>query len=185
MELFTLFAIAIGLSFDTFAASLSCGLVKTRISFWQSLRVAFIMALFQGGMPLAGYYLGVSFKDIVEPIDHWMAFGFLFLLGSRMVYFGLKNEKSGKGRDLTKMSILVLMSIGTSIDAFVVGISLGFLDANIWTSALIIGIITFLASMLAIRLGKGIGDRFGKNVEIAGGIILILIGIKILIEHTF
>ena len=184
MEPFTLLALALGLSFDTFAVSLSCGLVQTRIYFWQAIKVALIMALFQGGLTLAGYYLGISFRDIVEPLDHWLAFGLLFLLGVRMIYEGLNNDKPDKKRDITQITILIAMGIGTSIDAFVVGISLGFLDANIWISALVIGIITFLASMIAIRLGKGFGGKPGLRAEVAGGLILILIGIKILVEHT-
>ncbi len=184
MELITLLALALGLSFDTFAVSLSCGLVQTRIHFWHAVKVAFIMAIFQGGLPLAGYYLGVSFRGIIEPLDHWLAFGLLFLLGVRMIYEGFNNDGSEANRDITKMTILIVMGISTSIDAFVVGISLGFLDADIWISAIVIGIITFLASMIAIRLGKSVGGKLGLRVEVAGGLILILIGIKILIEHT-
>lgn len=184
MELITLFAVAIGLSFDTFAVSLSCGLVQTRIRFGQAIKVALIMALFQGGLPVAGYFLGHGFRGIVVPVDHWLAFGILFFLGSRMIYYGLKNGHENDVRDITRMSILILMAIGTSIDAFVIGISLGLLDADIWMSAVIIGMVTFLASMIAIRLGKSAGRRLGPAVEIAGGIILIIIGLKILADHT-
>jgi len=184
MELLTLFAIAMGLSFDTFAVSLSCGVIQAKISFRQAVRVALIMAVFQGGFPLAGYYLGVTFNELVKHVDHWIAFGLLFVLGARMISEGLKHNKYKEKRDITKLTILVILGIGTSIDAFVVGISLGFLGANIWIAALIIGVITFLASMMAIRLGKGVSKKLGSGVEVAGGIILILIGIQILIEHT-
>jgi putative Mn2+ efflux pump MntP len=183
MELFTLFAIALGLSFDTFAVSLSYGVVQAQISFRQALKVAFVMAVFQGGFPLAGYYLGYTFSEYVEPIDHWIAFGLLLLLGIKMISEGLWSSTPVETRDFTRLYILITMGVSTSIDAFVVGIGLGFLDANIWVSAIIIGIVTFIASMIAIRLGKGVGLKFGSRVEVAGGIILILIGLKILLEH--
>ena len=183
MELITLLAIGLGLSFDSFAVSLSCGVASTRIRFTEAMKVAFVMALFQGGFPVAGYYLGVSFHDIVRPVDHWIAFALLLALGARMIYEGVTKGED-EPRDITKPLILVVMGVSTSIDAFVVGISLGFLDANIWLSAIIIGAITFLASMTAIRLGKDVGKRLGSGVEVAGGIILILIGIKIAVEHT-
>lgn len=184
MNLVNLFAIALGLSFDTFAVSLSCGVAQVKIHFRQALRVAFILAVFQGVFPVAGYYLGVSFSALVEPVDHWVSFGLLTILGLRMIYEGSRKEEDKETRDLTRPLMLIVMGIGTSIDAFVVGISLGFLEANIWLSAIIIGIITFLASMIAIRLGKNVGKRLGSNVEIMGGIILILIGLKIVLEHT-
>jgi len=184
MQLFTIVAIAIGLSFDTFAVSLSCGVIQQRISFRQALRVALVMALFQGSFPLAGYFLGSAFSDYVRNIDHWIAFGLLGILGARMIIGALRNNGSSEGRDITRLRILIAMGIGTSIDAFVVGVGLGFLEANIWLSALVIGLVTFIASMIAIRLGKGAGKMLGKSVELAGGLILILIGVKILLEHT-
>lgn len=183
MELFTILVIAIGLSFDTFAVSLSYGAVQARINFRQALKVAFVMALFQGAFPLAGYYLGNTFSGYVEPIDHWIAFGMLLLLGVKMISEVSKSSTPVENRDLSSLYILITMGVSTSIDAFVVGIGLGFLNANIWVSAVIIGVITFIASMLAIRLGKGVGKRLGQRVAVAGGIILILIGLKILLEH--
>lgn len=183
MTLLTLLVIAVGLSFDTFAVSLSCGVLQTRISFREALKVASVLALFQGAFPVAGYYLGAAFSNYVEPVDHWVAFGLLALLGARMIYEGLSRKEKRESVDITRASILITMGVGTSIDAFVVGISLGFLKANIWISALGIAIITFLASMIAIRLGKGVGKKLGSRVEISGGVILILIGLKILLDH--
>ena len=183
MTLLTLLVIAVGLSFDTFAVSLSCGVVQTRISFREALKIAFVMALFQGAFPVAGYYLGAAFSSYVEPVDHWLAFGLLFLLGARMIYEGLSRKEKQESVDVTRTSILITMGVGTSIDAFVVGIGLGFLKANIWVSALGIAFVTFLASMIAIRLGKSVGKKLGSRVEIAGGILLILIGLKILLDH--
>jgi len=184
MEIITILAIALGLSLDSFAVSLTCGAVQSRIQFKQALKVAFILALFQGAFPLAGYYLGVSFSELVEPVDHWVALILLSMLGIRMIYGGISREEEEERKDITRPLILVIMGISTSIDAFVVGISLGFLDANIFLSAVLIGTITFLASMLAILLGKNFGERLGQGVEIAGGLILVLIGLKIVIEHT-
>ncbi len=184
MQLVTILAIALGLSFDTFAVSLSCGVVQRHISFKQALRVALVMALFQGSFTVAGFFIGSAFIDYVRSVDHWIAFSLLGILGIRMIIGGLKNKDCDEERDITSLKILVAMGIGTSIDAFVVGISLGFLEVNIWLSAIVIAAITFIASMVAIRLGKGAGKMLGHGVELAGGIILILIGSKILIEHT-
>lgn len=184
MDLFTLFAIALSLSFDTFAVSLSCGIVKRRIRFFEAVRIAVVMALFQGGLPVAGYFLGSIVSGYVEVVDHWIALGLLLFLGGRMVMEGMGNSSDCEPRDITRFRVLIAMAVGTSIDAFAVGISLALFDVMIWTSALIIGGVTFIASMAAIRIGKAAGGRAGNRIEVAGGIILILIGIKIVIEHT-
>lgn len=183
MDLFTLFAIALGLSFDTFAVSLSCGIIRARIRFTEALRIAFVMALFQGGLPVAGYFIGSVVSGYLEIIDHWIAFGLLSFLGGKMIIDGLRSDPDCEPRDITKLRVLLAMAIGTSIDAFAVGISLAFLSVGIWYSALVIGAVTFIASMTAIRLGKAAGGRLGAGIEIAGGVILVLIGIKIVIEH--
>ena len=183
MDYTTILGIALGLSFDTFAVSLSCGVVKTKIIFRDAMRIAFTMALFQGGLPVAGYFLGTTISRYVARFDHWVAFGLLLVLGIAMIVGGLRQESERRVYDFKKFSVLVTMAAGTSIDAFAVGVSFAFLSINIWISGLIIGTVTFLASMTAIRIGKSAGSHLGSKVEIIGGIILAAIGVKILIEH--
>jgi putative Mn2+ efflux pump MntP len=183
MEYLTLLAIAVSLSFDTFVVALGCGVMKIKISFREAVRVSFVMAFFQGSFPLAGFFLGSVFQRYMEPVDHWFAFGLLFILGSRMLVSALTKRKDPKEYDITKPLIVITMGVGTSIDAFVVGLSLGLLEANIWFSSLTIAAVTFMAAMIAIRLGKSIGTRIGRGVEVAGGMILVIIGLKILLEH--
>jgi manganese efflux pump family protein len=183
MDYITLLGIALGLSFDTFAVSLSCGVVKSKIIFRDAMRIAFTMALFQGGLPVIGYFLGTTVSKYVSRFDHWVAFGLLMILGIGMIVGGLKKGEEKRGYDFRKLSVLVTMAAGTSIDAFAVGVSFAFLSMNIWNAGLIIGTVTFFASMTAIRIGKSAGSHLGSKVEIAGGIILAAIGVKILLEH--
>lgn len=183
MELLTIIGIAIGLSFDTFAVSLSCGMVQSRIIFREALKIAFIFALFQGGLTVAGYFLGTFVSQMLKSLDHWVALILLSFLGIKMIVEGRKCEKETNSVDYTSAKILLTMAVGTSIDAFAVGISFALLEMKIWLSGFVIGTVTFLASMTAIRIGKSAGNRLGKRVEIAGGLILIAIGIKIFLDH--
>jgi putative Mn2+ efflux pump MntP len=183
MDIITIFFLALGLSFDSFAVSISSGVARTQIRFLPATRIAFSLALFQALMPLLGWMIGNHVKDYVQQADHWIAFGLLVLLGAKMFYESLTGDGQKKGFNPLHLWTLVMMSIATSIDAFVVGISFGFLKINIWLSVMIIGIVTFIISMLGILFGKNTGDRLGKWAEIAGGLILAGIGTKILIEH--
>jgi putative Mn2+ efflux pump MntP len=183
MDLITLIGIALGLSFDTFAVSISCGVVESKIRFRNAMRIALTLALFQGAMPVLGYFLGSTVSQHIGKLDHWVAFGLLMILGIRMVIEGLKKDADREPVDFRKLSVLLTMAVGTSIDAFAVGISFAFLNVKIWSAGLLIGTVTFLASMTAIRIGKSAGSHLGSRVEILGGIILAAIGTKILIEH--
>jgi putative Mn2+ efflux pump MntP len=183
MDFITIIGIALGLSFDTFAVSLSCGVVESKMRFKNAIRIALMLALFQGAMPVLGYFLGSTVSQHIGKLDHWVAFGLLMILGTRMVIEGLKKEDDREPVDFRKLSVLLTMAVGTSIDAFAVGISFAFLNVKIWSAGLLIGTVTFLASMTAIRIGKSAGSRLGSRVEILGGIILAAIGTKILIEH--
>ena len=183
MDLITITAVALGLSFDTFAVSLSFGVVKNEILFRQAVRVALVLAFFQAGLLVAGYFLGSVVSDFMKAADHWVALILLSFLGIRMMVEGLRRKDNNEVRDYTKTLTLVATAVGTSIDAFAVGISFAFLDIKIWMSGLIIGAVTFLASMTAIRIGKSAGARLGQRVEIAGGLILFAIGVKIFLEH--
>lgn len=183
MDFITIVAVALGLSFDTFAVSLSYGVVRYKILFWQAVRIAIILAIFQAGLLVGGYFLGSVVSDFFKAADHWFALALLSFLGIRMVVEGIKRKANEEARDYTKTSTLLTVAVGTSIDAFAVGISFALLDIIIWISGIIIGVVTFLASMTAIRIGKSAGKRLGQKVEIIGGIILLAIGIKIFLEH--
>ena len=183
MDFVTIIAVAIGLSFDTFAVSLSYGVIQNRIVFWQAVRIAITLAFFQAGLLVAGYFLGSLISEEVQAADHWIALGLLSFLGIRMIVEGIKQKEKEEIRDHTKPLELLAVAVGTSIDALAVGISFALLDIRIWLSWIIIGTVTFLASMTAIRIGKSAGKNLGQRVEIVGGLILISIGIKIFLEH--
>jgi len=183
MDLLTIIAVAFGLSFDTFAVSLSYGVIQNRILFRQAVRIAFILALFQAGFLVIGFFLGSFVSEFIKAADHWIALILLSFLGIRMIVEGITQKEKGKIRDHTNPLELLAVAIGTSIDAFTVGISFALLDIKIWLSGIILGVVTFLASMTAIRIGKSAGEKLSQRVEIIGGLILITIGIKIFLEH--
>ena len=183
MDFITIVAVALGLSFDTFAVSLSYGMIQSKILFRQAVRVALVMAFFQAGLLVTGYFLGSLISDFMKAADHWVALILLAVLGIRMITEGFKKKDKVQIKDYGNTMTLVSMAIGTSIDAFAIGISFALLSIRIWYSAVIIGAVTFMASMTAIRIGKSAGGRLGNKVEIIGGLILIAIGIKIFLEH--
>jgi len=183
MDNFTILAIALGLSFDTFAVSLSYGVIRSGILFRQATWVAIVLAVFQGGLTVAGYFLGSIVSGALKATDHWIALGLLSFLGIKMIVEGLKRTRDEGPKDFGSTIVLLTIALGTSIDAFAVGISFALLDVMIWEAGILIGAVTFLASMAAIRIGKSAGERLGNKVEIIGGVILIAIGFKIFLEH--
>jgi manganese efflux pump family protein len=184
MDNFTILAIALGLSFDTFAVSLSLGVVRNKILFRHAIEIATLLAIFQGGLTIAGYFLGSIISNALKATDHWVALILLSFLGIKMIAEGIKSRGEDAGnRDFNSRLVLITIAIGTSIDAFAVGISFAILEVQIWRAGILIGIVTFLASMTAIRIGKSAGGKLGNKVEIVGGLILIAIGIKIFLEH--
>ncbi len=184
MDFFTVFIIAISLSFDSFAASFGCGAMESDISFTRALKIAIILALFQGLFPVFGFYLGYIVHESLESVDHWIAFALLAFIGMRMIMEGYKEKPFAKRNNALTNYTIITMAVGTSIDALAVGISFALVYNSIWFAALVIGLITFLASMTAIRIGKYSGPMLGSRVEIIGGMLLIAIGVKILLEHT-
>ena len=159
--------IAIGLSFDTFAVSISAGIIRNSIKFWQGVRIAFIMAFFQALLPFIGWLGGTQIHKYIVEFDHWVAFLLLSMLGIKMIFESFKsNEK--KSFNPLLLSVVVLMALATSIDALVVGISLAFMKINIYKGIVIIGLITFLVSMLGMLLGKNADIKLGKKIEILG-----------------
>ncbi|MBN1925456.1 MAG: manganese efflux pump, partial [Prolixibacteraceae bacterium] len=182
MGLIGMILLGLGLSFDTFAVSVSTGLIKNSIKFWQAVRIASVLAFFQALMPLLGWLGGSQIADYISSIDHWVAFGLLSIIGIKMIIDSLKNDEDKKMNPFL-FKVIVLMGIATSIDALVVGVSLAFVDVMIIQSVIIIGIITFLAAMIGMLIGKNVSGKSGKKVEIIGGLILFGLGLKILIEH--
>jgi manganese efflux pump family protein len=184
MDLLTIVLIAVGLAMDAFAVSIVKGIVIDR----QRKKTALLMASFFGGfqmlMPTIGWLVGLSFNEIIMGIDHWIAFGLLAFIGSKMIYDSTRKEKESKEEDLKIHSILIL-AVATSIDALMVGLSFAFLQTSILEPILAIGLITFLFSLLGFYFGCGLGRVFGNRIKIVGGLILIAIGIRILIEHLF
>lgn len=183
MGISTILLIGLSLSFDTFAVSVTTGIVATHIRFWQATKVAIIFAAFQGLMPLLGWLVGIQFVDYIKEYDHWIAFALLFIIGARMILVSLKPEEKRTGINPFKPIVLIGMALSTSIDALIVGITFAFIEVNIVSSVLIIGFVTYVAAMLGILFGKKAGQHFGKRIEIIGGLMLIAIGLKILLEH--
>ena len=183
MDYFTILVIALGLSFDTFAVSLSYGVIRNGILFRQPSWIAIVLAIFQGGLTIAGYFLGSIISDALKLTDHWIALGLLSFLGIKMIVEGLKKAKDVEVKDYSSIIVLFTIALGTSIDALAVGISFALLKVRIWEAGTVISAVTFLASMTAIRIGKSAGERLGNKVEIIGGLLLIAIGLKIFLEH--
>ncbi|NVO21476.1 MAG: manganese efflux pump [Bacteroidetes bacterium] len=183
MHILTIIVIAIGLSFDTFAVSVSSGVILPKITFYEGIRIAIVLAIFQALMPLIGWGMGKGIVTYAKNLDHWIAFVLLSGLGVKMIYESFSKDVAEKLNPL-QMKVRVGMAIATSIDALIVGFSFAFLEYRIIMSTFIIGSVTFLVSMLGLLFGKKVGERLGKRMEIIGGIILIAIGLKILIEHT-
>jgi putative Mn2+ efflux pump MntP len=184
MDFFTIIAVALGLSFDTFAVSLSYGIVRNRILFLQAVRIALVLAAFQAGLLVTGYFLASLISESIKAADHWVALILLSFLGIKMIVEGFREKDTDGLKKQNDHLTLITIGIGTSIDAFAVGISFALLEIRIWFSGIIIGAVTFLASMAAIRIGKSAGNRLGSKVELAGGLILIAIGVKIFLEHV-
>ena len=182
MTLFTLFTIALGLSMDAFAVAICKGLAMSKITFKKSLIVGLWFGGFQGLMPLFGYLLGVQFKDSITAIDHWIAFGLLGLIGFNMIREALSKDEE-KASDSLAFKDMLVLAIATSIDALAVGVTFAFLQVNIVPAISFIGIITFTLSMVGVKIGNVFGVRYKSKAELAGGIILILMGTKILLEH--
>jgi putative Mn2+ efflux pump MntP len=185
MSIIEIIAVAFALAMDAFAVSVGIALSQGGIRRLQTFRLAFHFGLFQFLMPIAGWFVGIAVLNIVQSIDHWIAFGLLLFIGIKMIRGSFKDQKKDKrsGFDPTKGLSLLFLSVATSIDAFAVGLSLGALQISILHPALVIGLVAFLMSMVGAWVGPALGLIFGKKAELFGGLILIVIGAKILIDH--
>lgn len=177
------FIIAVGLSMDAFAVSVGKGLSMKRIQWNQALLIALFFGVFQAAMPCLGYFLGSTFAEYVSPIDHWITFALLSLIGAKMIYDSVQDDDDEDESSGFSIKELFLLAIATSIDAFAVGCTFAFTNVNIWSSVLIIGVTTFVLSLIGVMLGHKVGTRYNQVATIAGGIVLILIGLKTLLEH--
>lgn len=182
MGLLELFLLAVGLSMDAFAVAVCKGLALKHTD-WKSMAlVGLWFGGFQALMPVLGYLVGVQFKDAITAIDHWIAFGLLAVIGGNMVREALSGEEEQEDASLSPKNML-LLALATSIDALAVGVSFAFLDVNITAAAGFIGVVTFLLSAVGVKVGSVFGAKYKARAELAGGVILILLGTKILLEH--
>jgi len=186
LNFYDLLLISIGLAMDAFAVSLTTGFVINKNFVGNAFKIGISFGFFQFIMPIIGWLACIRFRSYIENTDHWIAFGLLTFIGVKMLYDGLhsKKENNTLKNDLSYKTLLVL-SIATSIDALAVGVSLATIDENIINAAVMIGITAFLLSIMGVFLGRKFGSLFKNKAEIAGGLILIIIGIKILVEHLF
>ena len=182
MGIIELIILSIGLAMDAFAVAVCKGLSMPKMSWKKGLIIGGYFGIFQALMPLIGYMLGVNFQENIQSVDHWIAFILLCIIGLNMLKEAVSKETE-KSNDSIKFKDMLILAIATSIDALAVGITFAFLKANILLAVILIGVITFIISVSGVKIGNIFGDKYEKKAELAGGIILILLGIKILLEH--
>ena len=187
MSISSVIFIAFGLAMDAFAVSITTGIIlrKNKDMLKNSLIIAGYFGFFQALMPLIGWFVGLQFKEYIEKLDHWIAFLLLSFIGVKMIYEVIKQKDEQKEAfDPLNKKTLLFLAIATSVDALIVGLSFAFLEVSIISYILIIGIITFIICFIGIYLGKKFGQIFNRKAELFGGVILVFIGLRILIEHT-
>ncbi|MBW1824278.1 MAG: manganese efflux pump [Deltaproteobacteria bacterium] len=182
MDIVSIVIIAVGLAMDAFAVSITSGITIKRLHINHALKIALFFGLFQAFMPIIGWLAGLSLRDYISAIDHWIAFGLLSFIGCKMIYESITVQSNKKEINPLNVYVLLVLSVATSIDALAVGISFAFLKVSIVTPVIIIGTVTFLLSYLGVYIGDRIGHFFENKIEIAGGFLLIGMGIKILVE---
>lgn len=182
MDLLAVILVGIALAMDAFAVSLCKGLAIGKVRAKAMIIIGVWFGFFQFLMPVIGFYVGRSFYDLISEFDHWIAFLLLAIIGANMIREALSSEEEDNDPDIG-FKIMLLLAIATSIDALAVGISLAMEGGNIWYEASVIGILTFAISAVGVKIGSLFGNRFGNKAELLGGVILIIIGVKILLEH--
>lgn len=187
MELFTLLGIALGLSMDALAVSVTNGFIIKELKFKHAFRIALAFGFFQAIMPIIGWAAGSFFAEYIKGFDHWIAFVLLVYIGGKMLFESFKKEEESCSdeKNCTHLPTLIIMSIATSIDALAVGLSFAFLNVSIAVPVLVIGGITFVLCLAGVYIGNKVGHFFENKLELVGGLVLIGIGVKILIEHLF
>lgn len=183
MSVFSIILVAIGLSMDAFAVSVCKGLKMKTIDYGKTLLIGLFFGGFQAIMPIIGWLIGYKFQQHIERIDHWIAFLLLAFIGAKMIYESFKPDEDNSP-DTLRLSELFILAIATSIDALAVGITFAILnDINIFFSAAVIGLITFILSVIGVGVGNKFGAFYKNKAELTGGIILMILGLKILLEH--
>ena len=183
MAIIPIVLIALGLAMDAFAVSITTGLALKKAKINDALKMALSFGLFQAIMPALGWWIGISLRDFISSIDHWIAFGLLLFVGCKMIYEAITVKPHKKGINSLSLYFILMLSIATSIDALAIGVSFALLGVSIILPIIVIGSITFLLSFFGFVAGSKFGRLLGRKVEIAGGIVLISIGIKILVDH--
>jgi putative Mn2+ efflux pump MntP len=183
MNFIGMLILAVGLSMDAFAVAVCKGFGLAKVRFRDALIVGLYFGIFQAVMPLIGYFMAIHFAGILS-FDHWIAFAILSVLGVRMVIGGLRGQEGGIATDGTRLGPkqMLPLAVATSIDALAVGVSFAFIDVNIFHAILIIGVTTLILSMIGVRMGRTFGERIGTKAEMLGGVILVLIGLRILFD---
>ena len=182
MGVLEILLLGVGLAMDAFAVSICKGLSMKKMNWKNAVIIALYFGVFQALMPLIGYFLGVTFESLVTTFDHWIAFILLSLIGGKMIKESFDREDD-KENDKVDLKTMVVLAVATSIDALAVGITFAFFDVNLMLSISSIGIITFIISILGVKIGNRFGDKYQSKAELMGGVILVLLGIKILLEH--
>lgn len=183
MGIFTMASIGVGLAMDAFAVSICQGLKMIKVNKKYAVIIALFFGIFQAMMPLIGYVIGVQFESYITSIDHWIAFILLGFIGFNMIKESREKEEIDECIYRLDYKELTMMAIATSIDALAVGVAFAFLNVNVLMAVSIIGIITFGLSLIGVLLGHTLGMKFKSNAEMFGGIVLIIIGLKIILEH--
>lgn len=183
MDLITILGLAVALAMDAFAVALGTAVTLPTLTRGHLFRFSFHFGLFQALMPIAGWLAGMTIQKWIVAFDHWIAFGLLAVVGGHMLWEAFHPDDNSDPRDPTRGWSLIMLSVATSIDALAVGLSLAMLDVSIWIPSLIIGLVAGVLTIVGMLLGHRLGQQWGKRVEIFGGLVLIGIGIKILVEH--
>jgi manganese efflux pump family protein len=184
MDFPSLLVIAVSLSTDCFAVALSSGIARQKLSFARLLRLPLLFSVFQAFMCVMGWLAGRTVVDFIADYDHWLAFGLLLFIGGRMIWHSLhEHDEQAAAKNMDSWPVLLILALATSIDSLAVGLSLAFLDVHILMAALTIGLTALLITLVGVLVGKRVGALFGERAETAGGVILIIIGLRILLEH--
>ena len=185
MSIIEIALIGVGLAMDAFAVSICKGLATRRMNYKKAIIIAAFFGVFQALMPALGYVLGTTFANKIAAIDHWIAFILLALIGANMIKEALSSDDDECQDDSLRLGDLIMLSIATSIDALAVGITFAFFNVSLLLSVSMIGIITFIICVIGVKVGNVFGEKYKSKAELAGGLILIVMGAKILIDHLF
>lgn len=185
MSIIEIALIGVGLAMDAFAVSICKGLAMRRMNYKKAIIIAAFFGVFQALMPALGYVLVTTFANKIAAIDHWIAFILLALIGANMIKEALSSDDDECQDDSLRLGDLIMLSIATSIDALAVGITFAFFNVSLLLSVSMIGIITFIICVIGVKVGNVFGEKYKSKAELAGGLILIVMGAKILIDHLF